>query len=180
MLGLLGVGVFLSSLIVVHLTSSNVDWVRGYVSNLANKPLGWVFISGAFVHGWGNLALTMGLRYALRPGRLRNWAVLLFGLAAVGVLLAALFSIDPPNQPPSTTGSLHRTFSSAAFMIELAALFVFSVLFRQDPRWRKQQPVSLMLSVGAALALTAFVINIQIGLAPGLTERVALGIFLVW
>lgn len=180
LLGLLGVGVFLSSLIVVHLTSPGIDWTRDYVSNLANEPLGWVFVASVFVHGWGNLALTLGLRSALRPGRLRNRAVLLFGLAAVGILLAALFPIDPPGNAPTTIGRLHRTFASATFMLELAALFVFSVLFRHDRRWHRQYAVSMVLSVSAALALTAFVISLQIDLTPGLTERAALAVFLVW
>jgi hypothetical membrane protein len=180
LLGLFGVLVFLSSLIVVHLTSPGIDWARDYVSNLANEPLGWVFVSSVFVHGWGNLALTLGLRRALRPGRLRNWAVTLFGLAAVGILLAALFPIDPPDQAPTTIGRLHRTFASATFMLELAAVFVFSIVFRHDRRWHRQQAVSMVLSVAAAIAVMAFVIAIQIDLAPGLAERVALAILLGW
>lgn len=180
LLGLVGVLVFLSSLIVVHLTSPEIDWLRDYVSNLANEPLGWVFVSSVFVHGWGNLALSLGLRRSLHPGRLRNWAVALFGLAAVGILLAALFPIDPPGQDPTIIGRLHRTFASATFMFELAALFVFSVVFRHERRWRRHYAVSMTLSGMAAVAVMVFVISIQIDLAPGLAERVALAILLGW
>lgn len=60
-LGLLGLLVFGSSIIVLHLIGSDIDLTGHYVSNLANMPFGWIFMSGAFVHGWGNLALTMGL-----------------------------------------------------------------------------------------------------------------------
>jgi len=181
LLGLLGVAVFVSSLIVLHLMmSTGIDWMRDYVSNLANEPLGWVFVVGAFVHGWGNLALGLGLRGALRPGWLRTWAVLLFGLAAVGILLAALFPVDPIGQIPSMTGRIHRAAASATFMLELAALFVFSVAFGHHHRWRRQQAVSLVLSVSAAVAMTAFIIAIQVDVAPGLAERVALAILLAW
>ncbi len=180
LLGLLGVVAFLSSLIVVHLTSPQIDWMRDYVSNLANEPFGLVFVGSVFVHGWGNLAIALGLRGALRPGRLRNRAVLLFGFAAVGILLAALFPIDPPGHTPTTIGRLHRTFASATFMLELAAVFVFSIVFRHDRRWHRQQSVSMVLSTTAAIALMAFVIAIQIDLAPGLAERVALAVLLVW
>ncbi len=79
-LGLTGIAVFVLSLVVVHLVSTDFDWMRDYVSYLANEPLGSVFLAGAFVHGWGNLALALGLRGALLPGRLRTWAVLLFSL----------------------------------------------------------------------------------------------------
>ncbi len=180
LLSLLGLVAFVSSLIVLHVMSTGIDWMRHYVSNLANEPLGRVFVGAAFVHGWGNLALTLGLRGALHPGRLRTWAVLLFGLAAVGILLAALFPVDPPGQTPSTTGRVHRTVASATFVLELAALFVFSVAFSRDHRWRRQQAVSLVLSVSAAVTLTVFVIAVQVGVAPGLAERAALTVFLVW
>lgn len=96
--GLLGLVAFASSLIVLHLKSSNIDLMDHYVSNLANHPLGRVFMVGAFVHGWGNLALTLGPRAAPRPGRLRTGALLLFGLAALGILLASIFPIDAPGQ----------------------------------------------------------------------------------
>lgn len=180
LLGLLGLGAFISSIIALHLTGSAIDWTHQYVSNLANQPLGWIFMAGTFVHGLGNLALTLGLRGALRPGRLRTWAVVLFGLAALGILLAALFPIDAPGQLPSVSGRVHRAAASATFALELAALFVFSAAFGHQRRWRRRWAVSLALSVSAAVALTAFVIAIQLDVAPGLAERVALAIFLVW
>lgn len=180
LLGLVGAGTFLSSFIVLHLMSPGIDWVCDYVSNLANEPLGWVFIVGAFVHGWGNLALTLGLRGALHPGRLRTWAVLLFALAAAGILVAALFPFDPPGQAPTMTGRIHRTAASGAFALELAALFVFSVAFGRHRRWRRQQAVSLALSVSAAVAVALFVIAIQVGVAPGLAERAALAVLMSW
>lgn len=180
LLGLSGIAVFVSSIFLLHLTGSSIDWTRDYVSDLANEPFGWVFMGGAFVHGWGNLALTLGLRGALRPGRLRTWAVLLFGLAAVGLLLTALFPVDAPGQAPGVSGQIHRAAASAAFALELAALFVFSVAFGRQRAWRRKRAVSLVLSVAAAVALTVFVIAVQLDIAPGLAERVALAIFLVW
>lgn len=180
LLGLLGVVVFVSSLIVLHLMSSGIEWTRHYVSSLANEPLGWIFVGAAFVHGWGNLALTMGLRGALHPGRLRTWAVLFFGLAAVGILLAALFPIDPPGQAPSMTGHIHRIVGIATFLFELIALFIFSVAFGRHRRWHRQQSFSLVLFMSAAVALTAFVIAIQMDVAQGLAERTAMVVFLTW
>ena len=180
LLGLLGVVQVVVSLIVLHLMSTGMDLVRDYVSNLANEPLGGYFIDAAFVHGWGNLALTLGLRGALPPGRLRTWAVMLLGLAAVGILLAALFPIDPPGQATTTAGLIHRSAASATFMLELAAMFILSTIFLHDDRWRRQQAVSLALAVCAAVAVTWFVIAIQVDVAPGLAERVALAFFLAW
>jgi uncharacterized protein DUF998 len=180
LLGLFGATVFLSSLFTLHIISGDIDWARDYVSYLANGPYGWLFTNGAIVHGLGNLALTLGLRAALHPGRLRTWGVLFFALATVGILVAALFPIDPSDQALSITGLIHRTAASSIFFLELVALFIFSVLFKRDPRWSRQQPVSLLLSVIAAATLTWLVVAIFLGVVPGLAERTALMAFMVW
>ncbi len=181
-IGLLGLFAFLSSLIILHLNlaNTNIDWMRYYVSYLANEPLGWVFAVGALVHGSGNLALSLGLRNALPQGRQRTWATGLFALAAVGILLAALFPIDPSNQVPSTSGRIHRSAASATFMLELVAMFIFSTAFGRHHYWRRQQLVSWVLSIAAAVALVTLAIAIYLDVAPGLVERVALTVFLAW
>ncbi|HED16356.1 MAG TPA: DUF998 domain-containing protein [Gammaproteobacteria bacterium] len=180
LLGVFGLLTFVSSLFVVHLTGIDFDWMRDYVSNLANEPLGWVFIAGTFVHGWGNLALARALYGTLDQGRLRTWAISLFCLAAVGILVAALFPVDPTGQLPTTTGRIHRSAASVTFFSELGALFVFSAAFSYYPHWRNQQRVSLVMSVSAALAMVAFIIALQVDVTPGLAERVALSTLLVW
>jgi len=181
-LGLLGLVAFVSSLVVLHLNLANtsIDWMRYYVSYLANEPLGWVFVTGALVHSGGNLALTLGLRGAIQPGKRRTWAVLLFGLAAVGIFLAALFPIDTPGQALSTSGRIHRSAAGATFTLELIALFIFSAAFGHHRYWRRQRVVSLVLSVSAAVTLIVLAIAIQVDVAPGLAERVALVTFLIW
>ncbi|MBL39508.1 DUF998 domain-containing protein [uncultured Marinobacter sp.] len=180
LLGLSGIAVWVSSLVVFHLTGGPIDWTHDYLSDLANEPFGWLFMVGTFVHGWGNLALAVGLRGALRPGRLRTWGTALFGLAASGILLTALFPVDAPDQAPSICGQIHRAAASAAFSLELAAMFVFSTAFGRQHAWRRKRAVSLVLSVAAAAALTGFAISVWLDLAPGLAERVAVAIFLVW
>jgi hypothetical protein len=68
----------------------------------------------------------------------------------------------------------------AAFMSELTALFIFSTAFRHDFRWRGYQTISLFISVIAALAMAVFIVAIQVDIAPGLAERVAMIPLLVW
>ncbi len=180
LLGLFGVVSLVTSLIVVHSKINNFDWMNEYVSNLANESLGRVFIAGGFIHGCGNLALVLGLRGALRPGRLRNWATLTFGFAAVGILLTALFPIDAPDAALSVIGRLHRASASVTFTFELAALFIFTLEFRRDRRWHRHQLFSKVLSISTAIAMMLFVIAIQVKVAPGLAERIALMFFIVW
>jgi len=180
LLSLLGLCTFASSLVVMHVMNNDIDWLNHYVSNLANEQFGWIFVSAAFIHGLGNLSLSLGLRGALRPGQLRSWAVSLLGLAAVGILLAAIYPTDRPDQIPSFTGRVHRTAASATFLLELASIFIFSVAFGRDSHWRRQKTISLVLSVIAAISLAVFIVAVLTGVAPGLAERVALVVLLAW
>ncbi len=182
-LALLGAGIFLLSIVALHVMSSGIDWTNGYVSDLANEPHGWVFGFGAFVHGWGNLALAFGLFYALPSGRLRNWGACFFGLAAIGIILTGLLPIDPPGvTTASFSGSLHRPVSSAAFGFEIIALFIFSAVFSysKEPCWQRLKTISWALSVAAALAIVWFVFADQSGIAVGLAERAALVVLMLW
>lgn len=178
--GLLGASVFTASLIVLHLTRTDVDWTRHYVSDFANGRLGWVFVLGAVIHGLGNLALNLGLRRSLDPGPLRAWAVFFFGLAVAGIVVAALFPIEPAGRSPTPVGLVHRTAATASFPLELVALFLFSAAFARHPRWRRRKAVSLVLSTVAAVGAAGFFLAVFLNRLPSLAERLALASFLAW
>lgn len=178
--GLLGASVFTVSLIVLHLIRTDVDWTRHYVSDFANGRLGWVFVLAAAVHGLGNLGLNVGLHRSLDPGPLRAWAVFFFGVAVTGIVVAALFPIEPAGQPPTPVGLVHRTAAMASFPLELVALFLFSAAFARHPRWRRRKADSLVLSTIAAAGMAGFFLAIYLHRLPGLAERFALASFLAW
>jgi len=180
LVGLLGASLFTASLILLQLARSDVDWTRHYVSDFANGRLGWVFVFAAVVHGLGNLGLNVGLRRSLDPGPLRAWAVFFFGLAVAGIVVAALFPIEPAGRPPTPVGLVHRTAAIASFPLELVALFLFSAAFARHPRWRRRKAVSLALSTIAAVGMAGFFLAIFLNRLPGLAERFALASFLAW
>jgi len=178
--GLLGASAFIASLVVLHLTRTDVDWTRHYVSGFVNGRLGWIFVAGILAHGAGNLGLILGLRRSLDPGPLRAWAVFFFGLAVAGIVVAALFPIELAGRPPTAVGRVHRTAATASFPLELVALFLFSAAFAGHPRWRRRQAVSLALSTVAAAGMAGFFLAVFLGRLPGLAERFALASFLAW
>jgi hypothetical membrane protein len=178
--GLLGASLFAASLIVLHLVRTDIDWTRHYVSDFANGRLGWVFVLGTVVHGAGNLGLTLGLHKSLDPDPRRAWAVLLFGLAAAGFIVAALFPIDPVGRSPTAVGLVHRVVVNVVFPLELAALFLFSAAFARHPRWRRRQRTSLVLSTLAVVTAAGFLLAVLLNRMAGVAERLALASFLAW
>lgn len=175
-----GAAVFLISLILLHLNRPEFDWLGEYASDLANGPYGWLFALGAISHGLGNLALSVGLWLTLEPGKPRNWGVSLFALAATGMLMAAVFTTDPFGAGLTPEGIMHRAAAGLAFFAELASLYLFSIAFQSARFWRPYHEFALTLAVMSTLALTLFLIAIQLGNAAGLAERLALAVFMLF
>lgn len=178
--GLLGALLFATALAVLHLVRTDVDWTRRYVSDFANGRLGWVFVAAAVTHGFGNLALDLGLRRSLDRSLLSTGAVVLFGLASAGIVVAALFPIDPSGQSATLAGFVHRAVATASFPLELVALFLFSAAFAGEPRWRGCRKPSFALATITAAALAGFLLAVVLNRMPGLAERLALASFLAW
>lgn len=178
--GLVGAVVFTLSLAALHVARPEIDWTQDYVSHFVHGRLDWLFVSGIVAHGLGNLALSRGLRRSLGPGRLRTWAVVLFGTAAAGIVLAAVFPIDPTGSFPTLVGRAHRSVIYIAFLAELVALFLFSAAFARDPVWRWRRGASFVLSTIAAVALGGFLIAVLLNQMLGLAERLALASFMAW
>ena len=180
LVGLLGAVVFTLSLTVLHLVRTEIDWRQDYVSHFVHGRLGWLFVSGAVVHGFGNLALGQGLRRSLGHGRARTWAVLLFGIAAAGIVLGGLLPIDPSGTPPTFVGRVHRGVIYVAFLGELVALFLFSFEFARNPGWQRRSGTSFVLSAIATIALAGFLAALLLHRMLGMAERWALSTFMAW
>jgi len=181
--GLAGFGgalVFTASFAVLHVARPEMDWTRDYISYFVHGRLGWLFVWGIIVHGAGNVALAIGLYRSLRIGRFRSWAAFLFCAAAAGVVLTAILPIDPIGSPLTLVGRAHSDVAYMAFLSELAALFLFSAAFAQDPVWRRRSGASFVLSTTAAATLTGFVVAASLDFMPGVAERVALASFMAW
>jgi hypothetical protein len=177
---MLGVAWFAAALLALHYGSGGLDWTRHYLSQFANGPRGWLLAVGVLGHAAGNFTLGFGLYRSLDGGALRGWASALFLMATAAFALTGIFAVEPPGTAPSAAGAMHRTASSAAFALELAALVLFSAAFAGQAPWRGMARVSLALSALAAAASATLVVAILIGSRQGLAERAALAPFMAW
>ena len=179
-IGLAGASIFLLSLAFLQIMRGDVDWTAHYVSDFVNGTLGWLFVVSALVHGFGNLALTIGARRSLEPGVPRAWGSGLLFVSAAGILMAALFPTDPAESVLTWVGLVHRTAVTVSFILELAALFLFSIAFARSSPWKPYARQSLVLAIFAAGGLSIFFLVVVLDRLPGLGERVALASFLAW
>ncbi len=80
----------------------------------------------------------------------------------------------------TAAGVVHRAAVSAAFVVGLIALALFSGNFAARPDWRLAARISISLTALAAAGSVALVLALLFGWRPGLVERIAVAPFLAW
>jgi hypothetical protein len=149
---------------------------RDFISELAIGRYGFVQMLAFVAFGIGALALAMGLRKTTKGSWGSLVGSILVGLFGVGVLLDAVFPIDPGGRMETIAGTVHLVAALVAFACMVLAMFVFSRTFKQSARWRSLRSVSLVLAVAA---LAALFLPGDGGWA-GLFQRVFVGVVISW
>lgn len=178
--GAAGALFFLAVFITMHVLRADLSPVDSYVSDYANGPYGMVFRSALIIHGFGNLATAIGLVFSFTTIRSGQWGAMLFGTAAVGIILGGLFSIDPDGAPRTIAGVIHTITASISFPIEAIALVFFSQAFGHSANWRPLSLITPVIIVGAIIVLAWLLIAVMTKSMSGLAERAAFAVFLTW
>lgn len=149
--------------------------LRQMGSELSLAPLGWVMIANFIGLGLTEIAFGVSLFRLIGPawsGRLGATMVTLIGLA---FLDAGVFVTDPPGAAVTTHGVLHVLAAVTLFFITIpigAAAIAWRC--RSD---RRYAIYSALTAVASPLLLVATFLS---GDLEGLTERVLIGLALVW
>jgi hypothetical protein len=135
--GVVGGPLFIVAALAQAFTRSGFDLRHQVISMLSLGDLGWIQIANFVVSGLLALALAVGVRRALHPGRAGTWGPLLIGAYGVGFISAGLFHPDPafgfpPGAPagmPTVTSGhaiVHNLSFFVAFIGLIAACLVFA------------------------------------------------------
>ena len=172
---LVGSGCFVASALMLPAVSEY--GIRGdFISELAIGRYGFVQTLAFVALGIGALALAAGLRGSTKGSRGSLLGSVLVGLFGIGVLIDAVFPIDPGGRMTTVAGTVHLMAALAAFVCIIVAMFVLSRTFKQSAGWRSLWSVSLVL---AFAALAAFFLPSG-GEWAGLFQRVFVGIVISW
>jgi hypothetical protein len=120
-------------------TRPGFDLRRHALSMLSLGDLGWIQITNFVLTGLFTIALAIGMRRALYPGRAGTWGPPLMAAYGVGYIVSGIFRIDPslgfpPGSPEGVTtfswhAMLHFLGFTIAFIGLIAACFVFARRF---------------------------------------------------
>jgi len=168
------VGLFASSVIVMHVVQPELSPVHMAVSYYMNGRLGWMLGAGLVLLGLGSLALAFAVRTRARSKA--GWCLLT--VWGVGAIVGGIFPPDPPNhwdEPSSVSGMIHGVAAMIAF---LAFPFGAWLLSRTI--------VERALAISCVVALVVFFFCLAPVFANrpphvlGLIERLLLVLYLAW
>ena len=137
--GVVGGPLFMVVGLVQAFTRPGFDLRRHALSMLSLGDLGWIQVTNFELTGLLVVALAIGMRRALHPGRAGTFGPPLMAAYGVGFIIAGVFRIDPalgypPGAPEGVTvfswhAMLHFTGFTVAFIGLIAACFVFARRF---------------------------------------------------
>jgi hypothetical protein len=192
---LLFVCVFLIEGTVPAVRPAGYSALRHPVSTFAIGEFGWIQVANFLLTGALLLAFAFGLRLALRRFGGGIWAPVLFGLIAVGLIGAGVFTADPVSGYPTgtpavlegaartTQGSLHDAFSALFFLGLPTACVVLGYRFaRSGHRWWAGYCIgtAVVFLTGFVLAAMGFAQNPTFVSVAGLLQRLTLITGLAW
>lgn len=148
------------------------------MSDHANGSYGTIFRAALLLHGLGNLAMAVGLTAVFADSRSARRGAVLLGIAAIGILLGGVFSIDPPGAPRTIAGAIHSVAAAVSFPIEAGALLFFARAFRTNSTWGLFAGFTRLIAVAGLLCLAWVFAAVWLKGAVGLPERVSFLVFL--
>src|SRR5215216_2489630 len=172
LLAIVGIVDFLLNVAVLHFLRPDVNPVLEPMSNYAVGPYGFLLTAA-------DLALTLGLYVSIAPPGRSYVGLFLLGLYGISVLLAGIFPIDVGGEA-TMAGTIHNIVGNIAFFGFPIAVILLSLGMGKDERWRSFRRRALALSLLVVLTVILTIVGSNLGIAYGVTQRIANVAVLVW
>jgi len=180
MIGIIGVGWFVVAVLALHILDPDLSVVDNYISEYALGQYGWLMQSAFFGTGVGAIAVALGLRQTLAPGKRVTTSVVLLLIAGIGFLVVAIFKTDPTGATETTTeGNWHLVGSVMVFFSLLAAAWVLRGVFKRDRTWEPFAKAQMWFAI--VYTVSMFVtFGTPVGGPVGVTQRLFVALPLGW
>lgn len=168
------------ALLTLHFLRPDYAPATNFISNYAVGRYGWVMTSWFIAMSCGLLALAAGLYANGLRSIIARLAIFLFVVAAIGLVVSAIYPTDAPGAPSTPTGAIH----DMSFLVNVGSIFIATVLlsvsFGAHPTWRSYRRTAWILT---SLILIAFVVQfltLHKGMPYGLANRFFVGVLFAW
>lgn len=164
----------------LHFLRPDYAPATNFISNYAVGRHGWIMTTWFLAMSCGLLALAAGLHGGGLRSVTARLGMFLLMVAAIGLVVSALFPTDIPGAPSTRSGAIH----DQSFLVNVGSIFIASILlsasFGTNAAWRTFRPTAWMLS---GLIFAGFVIQfltLHKGMPYGLANRFFVLVLFAW
>ena len=179
-LGIVGIGASVLALIALHVLDPGRSVMDETISEYALGDYGWLARANDIAVGVGIIAIALGLRETLAPGKrvTASWVSLL--IVGLGFLVAAVFATDPRGAAESTTsGAIHGTAAFVTVLGLVIAAWLLRGVFARDDRYRRLARAQLWFAILITIGVVALLVLFEVGPA-GLIQRLLVVVMVTW
>lgn len=178
--GVIGSVLFVIVFIIEGWLRQNYDSFKMYISELALGPRGWIQIANFVIFGILLLIFTLSLVDKFKEVKGSKIGPVLIAIIGINFIIAGIFVIDPSAEK-SLHGIIHSISSTLIFFLAAVSCFIFFHLFQEDSRWRNLSWWTLITGIAIIVLIVLMEIDgTLLGTWPGLTQRIAATIGLLW
>jgi hypothetical membrane protein len=136
-IGIVGIVLFLVANLAMHFLNTDLSLVENYLSDYAVFEHGWVSRLGDFASAVGIIAIGLGLKETLEPGKRVTVTWMLFIIAGLGFVMSGIWVTDvDPSVETTTHGALHTVGGIASILSLMFAVWFLRGVFRRDDGYR--------------------------------------------
>jgi hypothetical protein len=118
--------------------------------------------------GVAGIALTFGL-YQTTTARAKSWSgLLLLGIWGITQIVAAIFPIELPGEPPTSTGMIH-SLVGFSFVLIGPAIVLLARRFANDPYWATFSRQAMLIAAGI------LIVSVMLFIFNGILQPLRLG-----
>lgn len=179
-LGLAGVGAFAIAVVALHFVEPDLSFVSDYISTYALGDYGWLERAAEVALGVGLIAIALGLRETLAPGKrvTASWTLLL--IAGLAGAVGGLFATDPGRgRRGDGQWSNHDLAGYVSLLSTLIAAWLLRGVFARDRRYehlaRAQSWFAVLLTVALVLLFALYPLGVV-----GLIQRIYGVVAVTW
>lgn len=175
-----GTSYFLVVIVAMHFLSPDISPVDRPTSEYATGPFGYLMTSGFAALSIATWSLVVGLWRDLPDSGIHRIGLIALGVFGVGLLVAAIFPIDPEGAASTTAGTVHRFNGPIAFFGLTVGANLTTAGFREAARWRSVfRSASVLALLMIPLFIAGGVTNAR-EVGAGIAQRIFIVTFTTW
>lgn len=178
-IGIVGICGFVLAYVALHFLNPDSSVIDAPLSDYALGDYGWLNGAANLSAAVGLIAIALGLRLTLAPGKRVTASWVLIFMTGAGFIVSGLFATDGLEATEATAeGIIHIIASMVSMLSSIVAVWMLRGVFSRDSGYRYLSRTQHWFAV---LITIAFVGSMALGeVAGGLAQRVFAVVIVAW